>query len=111
VLAGEAATSEDSERELAAATMEARTVLRYGAAWGFFEHDAHRKLLFEFCEADLERLLAQLDELEAPAPPSALITSLGRERERERKQRAMALAAALRSQANTLRSYRRVGGA
>lgn len=109
------ADKEDSE--LATAVAEARSVLLFGAAWSYFEKSNDKRKLFEFAEADLEQLLDQdrrlrighkvVDQTECP---EQLFAKSRREAtEREQRCKKLALASALRSQAQALRSYRRVG--
>mmetsp|Transcript_113954 Transcript_113954/g.333003 ORF Transcript_113954/g.333003 Transcript_113954/m.333003 type:complete len:610 (+) Transcript_113954:121-1950(+) len=95
--------------ELAAAAAEAREVLSYSAAWRFFERDEAQRRLFEFAEADLAKLLAQLGQ----EPPEWERWSY-RTAEAEaaaQARRGRTLSAALRTQAQALRSYRHVGSA
>lgn len=83
--------------ELAAARLEARRVLRDGAAWRFFEQEDSVRRLFEFAETDLEKLL----EDESALRQKTCVQPQDRDRN---------LAAAVRTQIQALQSYRRHSG-
>ncbi|CAE8631240.1 unnamed protein product [Polarella glacialis] len=92
--------------DVEAAAKEAQQALRLGAAWRFFERSDDRRRLFEFAEGDMTRLLEQLATM--PSKPS---TTFRADSIASRLQRHRTLAAALRTQAQALRSYRRMGTA
>lgn len=90
---------EDLPQDLRAAVKEAKEVLQFAAAWRFFETDDSKRRLFEFAENDLVRFLT---ELERPKKLSASQRAQQIQRDRD-------IAAALKTQAQALRSYRRAG--